>query len=226
MSNDLIIRADGIVKCFDGGEVTALDGASLHIKREETVAVVGPSGSGKTTLLQILGTLRVPDEGELFFEGASYRTIADIAKFRRKTFGFVFQSPLLVPSLTAVENVILPLIGTEISLREMKEHAVEILTLAQSDHLANRRAANLSAGEKQRVSVCRAFVSKPKLVLADEPTANLDRGNRGTVLNLMTLFNQTFRTAIAVATHDPEVTAWAQRAVSLMDGRIEEADSA
>lgn len=222
MNSDTLVRAEGIIKRFEKGAVTALDGVSLRIGKAETISVVGPSGSGKTTLLQILGTLRHPDAGELFFEGQDYREITDAAKFRNRSMGFVFQAPLLIPVLTAVENVMLPLVRSELSLKEMKRRAGEILDLAQSGHLKNRRAANLSTGERQRISVCRAFVGRPKLVLADEPTANLDRGNRKAVLDLMMLFNRTFQTAIAVATHDPEVTSWAQRWIHLVDGRIGE----
>jgi lipoprotein-releasing system ATP-binding protein len=222
MNSEVLIKAKGIIKHFEGGTVTALDSVSLEIGKAETVSVVGPSGSGKTTLLQILGTLRQPDEGELLFEGRSYPEVHDTAKFRNRFLGFVFQSPLLLPVLTAVENVMIPLVQTHLPPKEMRRRAEEILDMARSGHLVNRRAANLSAGERQRISVCRAFVGRPAFVLADEPTANLDRGNREAVLGLMTLFNQTFQTAIAVATHDPEVRAWAQRGIYLVDGRIGE----
>ncbi len=222
MNSDTLVRAEGIIKRFEKGAVTALDGVSLRIGKAETISVVGPSGSGKTTLLQILGTLRYPDAGNLFFEERNYREIADTAKFRNRSMGFVFQGPLLIPVLTSVENVMLSLVRSDVTLREMRKRAEEVLDLAQSSHLKNRRAANLSAGERQRISVCRAFVARPKLVLADEPTANLDRENRRAVLDLMRLFNRTFQTAVLIATHDPEVTSWAQRWIHLVDGQIEE----
>jgi ABC-type lipoprotein export system ATPase subunit len=218
----MLIRAKGITKHFEGGTVTALDRVSVEIGKAETVSLVGPSGSGKTTLLQILGTLRQPDEGELFFEGRNYPEVRDTARFRNRSLGFVFQSPLLIPVLTAVENVMTPLVQTHLPLKEVRWRAEEVLEMARSGHLANRRASNLSAGERQRISVCRAFVGRPAVILADEPTANLDRDNREAVLGLMALFNQTFQTAIVLATHDPEVKSWAERGIFLVDGRVRE----
>jgi ABC-type lipoprotein export system ATPase subunit len=215
-----LLRATGINKSFEKGRVRALDNISLDIANGEILAVTGPSGSGKTTLLQILGTLRSPDSGEIIFEEQNYRSIKSLAGFRNRVLGFIFQVPLLIPVLTAVENIMLPLLGSELSLEEMQARAVDLLQMADSENLAVRRVKNLSAGERQRISLCRAFINSPRLVLADEPTGFLDKDNRMRIMDLMKSFNDRFGTTMVLATHDSELTDWAQRHLELSHGKF------
>jgi ABC-type lipoprotein export system ATPase subunit len=217
---NVLIRASNISKSFERGQVRALDNVSLEIFEGEVLAITGPSGSGKTTLLQILGTLRKPDKGEVLFEEKDYRSIRSHASFRSRQFGFIFQFPQLIPVLTAEENVMLPLIGSDLALGKMRSRARELLDMADASHLSKRRVSHLSAGEKQRVSLCRAFANQPRLILADEPTGFLDRENRHKIMDLMKDFNKEFGTTQVLTTHDQELKDWAMRNLKLSDGKI------
>jgi len=219
----VIVTARGVTKVFTEGKVSvpALRGIDLEIREGEFIALVGPSGSGKTTLLNLIGALDAPTEGDLVVLG---RRIGELAKAERaelrlRSLGFVFQAFNLVPVLTALENVefVLELQGAGDARGERALAALRELGLAD---LAHRRPNELSGGQQQRVAVARAVASRPKLVLADEPTANLDGENAEILMHLMRDLRAAHRMTFLFSTHDPRVVAHAERVITLVDGRV------
>ena len=221
---ETIVSARGVTKVFhEGGqEVRALRGIDLEVREGEFIALVGPSGSGKTTLLNLIGALDIPTAGELTVLGRPVATLskAERADMRLRSVGFVFQAFNLVPVLTAVENVefVLELQGASGARRE---RARAVLTELGLGTLAHRRPAELSGGQQQRVAVARAVASQPKLVLADEPTANLDGENAETLMHLMRDLRDRHGMTFIFSTHDPRVVAHAARVVTLVDGCVD-----
>ncbi len=218
-----ILVARGVTKVFDVGrqQVRALRGVDLEVREGEFLALVGPSGSGKTTFLNLVGALDVPTAGELLVLG---RRIAELsprerADLRLRSIGFVFQAYNLVPVLTARENVefVLELQGLGEERRQRAMAALQELGLGD---LADRRPAELSGGQQQRVAVARAIASRPALVLADEPTANLDGENAEILMHLMRDMRDRHGMTFVFSTHDPRVVAHATRVVTLVDGRV------
>jgi putative ABC transport system ATP-binding protein len=218
-----VVTARGLKKAFGGGRQTvwALRGVDLSVTGGEFLALVGPSGSGKTTLLNLLGALDVPTEGELMVLGQPVAALSshERAKMRLHSLGFVFQAYNLVPVLTARENVefVLELQGMGAGRRN---RAIEVLTELGLGELADRRINELSGGQQQRVAVARAVAARPKLVLADEPTANLDGENAELLMHLMRDLRDRYGMTFIFSTHDPRVVAHAVRVVTLVDGRV------
>lgn len=223
MSDEVLISAKGLTKVFDTGEVQAqaLRGVDLEVKAGDFLAIVGPSGSGKTTLLNLCGALDSITSGSLSVLGEDMETLSrqQRADLRLKSLGFVFQAYNLVPVLTARENVefVLELQGMGSGRRERAEELLEELGLSE---FANRRPQELSGGQQQRIAVARAVASKPTLVLADEPTANLDGENAELLLNMMQTLNEENGITFVFSTHDPRVVAHAHRVITLVDGRV------
>jgi putative ABC transport system ATP-binding protein len=222
--NDTIVSALGLTKVFGSGSqaVRALRGVDIDIREGEFLALVGPSGSGKTTFLNLVGALDVPTSGALLvlgtpIAGLSRRQRADL---RLRSLGFVFQAYNLVPVLTALENVefVLELQGMGPGERRRRAHTV-LEELGLGD-LALRRPSELSGGQQQRVAVARAMAARPRLVLADEPTANLDGDNAEILMHLMRDLCERHRMTFVFSTHDPRVVAHARRVVTLVDGRV------
>lgn len=219
-----IIRVDSVSKVYHQGRVSfrALDKVSLDFKKGEFVALAGPSGSGKTTLLNLIGSLDVPDEGEVFFDQKNLSELNDSerADLRLHRIGFVFQAYNLIPVLTAAENIdyILLLQKVDKFLRTRK--VKDILQEVGLTDKASNRPDELSGGQQQRVAVARAIVTDPQVVLADEPTANLDSTTGRKLLEMMQQMNRTKKVTFIFATHDPMVMDFADRLVSLKDGRI------
>ncbi len=207
-------------------KVTALQDIDLSIEEGEFVAIVGPSGSGKTTLLTIMGTLAKPTSGKVYVYGNDVTTMDDdeLSKVRNSYIGFVFQNYNLVERMSAVENVELPLIARGVSKRERRETAMRILETLGLGELAYMKPTEISGGQQQRVSIARALAQNPKIVLADEPTANLDSKSGETVLKTFQQANREFKTTVVIITHDPDVASYARRRVYLRDGRIERID--
>ncbi|MEA2155264.1 MAG: putative transport system ATP-binding protein [Solirubrobacteraceae bacterium] len=202
-------------------EVRALDGISLRIERGEFVAIMGSSGSGKTTLMNILGCLDTPTEGRYRLDGVDVREIADddLADLRNRKIGFVFQSFNLVPRTTALANVALPLSYAGVGRAERRLRAVAALeSVGMADRL-DHEPSELSGGQQQRAAVARAIVTNPSLILADEPTGNLDSRSTGDVLAVFERLHGEGRTVVLI-THEPDVAARAQRIVRLADGRV------
>ena len=219
-----IIRVDSVSKVYHQGRVSfrALDSVSLSIDKGEFIALAGPSGSGKTTLLNLIGSLDIPDEGEVYFDHKNLSELNDSqrADLRLHRIGFVFQAYNLIPVLTAAENLdyILLLQKVEKSLRNQKvDDILEEVGLAEK---ASNRPDELSGGQQQRVAVARAIITDPQVVLADEPTANLDSKTGRKLLEMMKQMNRSKQVTFIFATHDPMVMEFADRLVSLQDGRI------
>jgi ABC-type lipoprotein export system ATPase subunit len=205
---------------YDDGAVQALRNVSLDIRAGEYVAIMGPSGSGKSTLLHLLGALDEPTSGDIIFEGKSLRQRTDLDRFRAATLGFVFQSFYLLPTLTALENVQIPMFESSLGSRERAKKAAELLALVGMTHREKHLPAKLSVGERQRVAVARALANDPKLLLADEPTGNLDTTSGGIVLDLFDRLHRERGLTLVVITHDSQVAARAERTLLLRDGQI------
>jgi putative ABC transport system ATP-binding protein len=214
-----IIAAHGVVKSF--GPTPALRDASLAAARGEILAVMGPSGSGKSTLLHCLAGILVPDAGEVWFGGRRIDTLSESARsgLRRDRFGFVFQSGQLVPELTAEENVALPLLLGGTRRAPAVAAARPWLERLGLGGLEQRRSGELSGGEAQRVALARALVAHPEVLFADEPTGSLDSLAGEQVMNLMTDAVRSEQTTVILVTHDPRVAAYADREVTVRDGR-------
>jgi len=203
--------------------VPALRGVSFDVEEGEFLTVLGPSGSGKSTLLHLIGCLDRPDEGEILFEGRNVLILNDdeLAELRLKRIGFVFQFFNLLPRLTALENVKIPLALAGISDKEADERARKLLELVGLGKRLNHRPSELSGGEQQRVAIARALINNPKLVLADEPTGNLDTKSGWEIVNLMRKLNEDIGQTFIVVTHDPQIAEAADRIIYLKDGLIE-----
>jgi putative ABC transport system ATP-binding protein len=217
------ISLRGLRKSFRMGRETihALAGVDLDVHARTFWAVMGPSGSGKSTLLYLLGGLDRPTEGEIVVGGHSVNRLDEnaLAAYRRRLVGFIFQSFNLVPSMTAVENVAFPMRFAGIGRRQRLERAYELLQQVGLADRARHRPNELSGGQQQRVAVARALVNNPQLILADEPTGNLDTASGMSIMELLAALHAGGRTVLVV-THDPRITAFAGHSVHLLDGRI------
>jgi len=220
-----IVRVEQVSKRYsqDGLFVDALSDIDLEVAEEEFVALVGPSGSGKTTLLNLIGALDAPTAGKVWIEG---REIGDLSKgelsrLRLRRLGFIFQEYNLIPVLSALENVEYVMLLQGVVEAERRRRAMDMLREVGLEGLEHRRPAQLSGGQQQRIAVARAIVSEPALVLADEPTANLDSVTGAALLDLMRELNQRLGLTFIFSTHDPMVVKRARRVVRLRDGRIE-----
>jgi ABC-type lipoprotein export system ATPase subunit len=221
MHNDIIVETHDLTKVYgDGAEVRALDGVDLAIRRGEMVAVMGPSGSGKSTLLNMLGALDRPTSGRVLVNGQDLATIKDVDRFRARTVGFVFQFYNLLPTLTARENIEIPMQGQPISRGKRRQRAEELLHLVGLGDRLHHQPAQLSGGERQRVAIARALANEPAMLLADEPTGNLDSQSGMEVMELLQKINRERAMTMLLVTHDPRVARTAQRILSMQDGRI------
>ena len=218
---DHLLFAEKLVKTYPDGDVHALNGVSLGVKPAEYVAITGPSGCGKSTLLTLPGALDRPDRGEVYFRGEPLSKRSDIDHFRARQIGFIFQSFFLLPSLTARENVQVPMYeGPVRSVKERVKKADELLDLVGMLKRANHRPMKLSVGERQRVAIARALANDPALLLADEPTGNLDSANAVHVMDLLTSFQKSRNLALLIVTHSPEIAEVANRIVKMKDGQV------
>jgi putative ABC transport system ATP-binding protein len=221
-----LLEVRDIKKTYRMGKVLvpALRGVSFDAKAGEFLTIFGPSGSGKSTLLHLMGCLDRPDEGEIFIEGTHVLKLSDdkLAELRLTKIGFVFQFFNLLPRMTALQNVELPLTIAGVSEREAKEKAKEMLRLVGLEARLNHKPFELSGGEQQRVAIARALINDPKIVLADEPTGNLDTKTGWEIVQLMKKLNEEKGQTFLVVTHDPQIAETAHRIVHLKDGLIEE----
>lgn len=219
--NDVIVETRDLVKIYgDGEEIRALDGVSLTVRRGEFVSIMGPSGSGKSTLLYVLGALARPTSGQVLVNDQDLAKVKSLDRFRNETMGFVFQLHNLIPTMTALENVEVPLHEQKMSGKERRGRAREVLELVglgdRLSHLPNQ----LSGGQCQRVAVARSLVNQPSLVLADEPTGELDSENSKEIVDLMHDMNHGLGTTFLVVTHDAAVARRTDRILIMGDGRI------
>jgi len=222
----VLLSVDKLGLHFDQGRIKALDGVDMEIREGEFVAVTGPSGCGKSSLLSLLGTLDAPTCGEIRFRSQAYSTLRDPALFRRRHIGFVFQSFHLLPTLSALDNVVIATVGGPGDARAYRNHARALLdSLGLHDRLGHL-PSQLSGGERQRVAIARALVNDPDLILADEPTGSLDSRSAQQVLALLAGLRKERRLTLMLVTHDPAVAAHADRRVAMRDGTIEHDEAA
>lgn len=222
--DEKIIVLENIVRIYQIGEVEvhALRGISYSIERSEFLAIMGPSGSGKTTLMSILGLLDRPTSGQYFLEGEDISSLSKdkMAAIRNKKIGFVFQNFNLLPRTTALENVELPLMYSNINGKESKEKAMEALANVGLKGWEYHRTNQLSGGQMQRVAIARALVNEPSIILADEPTGNLDSKNGAEIMDIFTRLNREQKITLVMVTHDPVIASYARRRLYLKDGQI------
>ncbi|MCS6937397.1 MAG: ABC transporter ATP-binding protein [Candidatus Bipolaricaulota bacterium] len=228
--SEVVVRVENVTKEYAMGHtvVKALRGVSLEIQRGEFLCIAGPSGSGKTTLLNLIGCLDKPTSGRVVLEGrdTSKLSAKELAWVRRQRLGFVFQTFNLVPVLTAYENVELPLLLLGVGTVERRRRVHELLEALGIRDFAHHRPDEMSGGQQQRVSIARALVTKPALVLADEPTANLDSETGKAIIELMHDLNKKRDTTFVFSTHDPKVMERASRVVQIRDGLISSSETA
>lgn len=219
MDQPMIVARD-LKRSFNDEAVQALRGATFTIKRGECVSIMGPSGSGKSTLLNVLGALDNEFDGELTIDGVDLRHLAKPEAFRARVVGFVFQSFHLLPTLTAIENVQVPMFVMPWSGAERRARAAELLASIGLGDRFDHVPAQLSGGERQRVAIARSLANKPKLLLADEPTGNLDSTNGQKIVEVLRQLHTSTSMTLVIVTHDASVAAMAGRTLHMLDGRI------
>jgi len=226
MSSDVVIDIRNVTKVYQMGEVEvrALAGVSFTINRGEIVAIIGPSGSGKSTLMNVLGCLDLPSSGEYYLDGEEVSGLRDdqLASIRNRKVGFVFQSFMLLPRLTAAQNVELPMRYAG-HTRGLRQRAVEVLASVGLEKRIDHRPRELSGGQQQRVAVARALINQPAILMADEPTGNLDSKSGKEIMSLILGLNETHNTTVILVTHDPKIAQQAQRVITIKDGLVESA---
>ena len=222
--NKILIKLNQVSKVFKVGEenFTALHDVSLEIDSGAFMSFVGPSGSGKTTLLNLIGGLDVPTTGNIYFkeEGLSSMSREQMARYRRENIGFIFQTYNLLPVYSVFENVLFPLLLNGEKEKDVRDRVMDIVTKVGLESQVKKRPSQLSGGQCQREAIARALVKDPLLILADEPTANLDSKNSLQILELMRELNQQYQAAVVFSTHDEKVTRYVRREVKLEDGKV------
>ncbi|HCT65419.1 MAG TPA: macrolide ABC transporter ATP-binding protein [Lachnospiraceae bacterium] len=220
-----IIKLKNIRKIYRMGDekIAAVNNISLNFNKGEICCLLGTSGSGKSTLLNLISGLEKPTKGEIIIHNKHIERMNEdqLAKFRQKYIGFIFQSYNLLGTLTALENVTLPLIFNKVPSKERKERALEMLKAVGLEDRANHKPSELSGGQQQRVSIARAFVNNPQVVFADEPTGNLDTKTTYLMMDLMIRLAEKNKQTMIIVTHDLEISAYADRVIYLTDGRVE-----
>lgn len=221
-----MIKVVNAFKTYNMGNerLTVLNNVSVNIEKGEFVAIVGPSGSGKSTLMNLIGGLDTPTKGSVIIDGEDISKLKDrkMSKFRNEKIGFVFQSFNLEPTLTALENIMMPMMFSGVGQKERKIRAFETLKLVDLSDRANHKPTEMSGGQKQRVSIARALVNKPKIILADEPTGNLDSKTGKNIMDILQNFKKQGYTIVMV-THNMNEARYADRVIKINDGLIEEA---
>jgi ABC-type lipoprotein export system ATPase subunit len=221
ISEAALLRAEGLVKHYTDGNVQALRGVSLRIHAAESVAITGPSGCGKSTLLHLLGGLDRPDKGDVYYRDKPLSQL-DIDSFRAHEVGFVFQSFYLMPTLTALENIQIPMFEGTRSPRERIQQAERLIDEVGLSHRKLHYPAKLSVGERQRVAIARALANDPSLLLADEPTGNLDSKSQDEIIHLLHRLRAERQLTLLIVTHSHEVADAADRKIPMKDGQVQE----
>ena len=220
-NNNLIIKIQGLKKSYDNGKIKALNGMDLEVKKGEFVSIMGPSGSGKSTLLNMIGALDTADEGSIEVAGIDLMKTKKLNKFRSKEIGFVFQMHNLIPNLSVIENVQIPMFETSATSKEMHDRAFELLRSVNLEDKVDQKPTKLSGGERQRVAIARALVNYPSIILADEPTGALDSKTGEVILNLLKDLHLKENVTLVMVTHEPYVGNMAQRLVTVLDGKVQ-----
>ena len=214
-------EALAVTRSYENGRVKALRGVDLRIEAGDFVAITGSSGSGKTTLLQMLGGLDTPDSGEIRFRGQSLSEMGDLSSFRAQRVGFVFQSFHLLATLSACENVQVPMVESPLPGKVREQKDIQLLEQVGLAERIQHRPSELSGGERQRVAIARSLANDPDLLLADEPTGNLDRESTSMVMELLSRIHRDNGTTLVVVTHDPSTADYARRRIMMSDGMVE-----
>ncbi len=222
----LAIDVRNVVKTFDEGRTRALDGASLQVRLGEFVALTGPSGCGKSTLLHLIAALERPDSGEIIINGEEITRTRDLSGYRAHAIGLIFQLHNLLPNLSAMGNVQVPMYESDLSAGKRREKALGLLALVDLADKANKRPTQLSGGERQRVAIARALSNDPPIILADEPTGNLDSKAGQQVLEVLRDIQRQRQATLLLVSHDPTIASAADRIVHMLDGRVEDDDIA
>ena len=218
--NECLLEARGVAKHYDEGRIQALRGVDLTVAAGEFVAISGPSGSGKSTLLHLLGGLDRPTTGEVLFRGRNLADSCDLDAFRSRSVGFVFQAFYLLPTLRAIENVQMPMFESSLTLRQRAEKAAALLCEMGLKDRFRQYPNQLSAGERQRVAIARSLANDPEILLADEPTGNLDSENSARIMSVLTGIRESRNLTMIVVTHESAVAQSAARNIHIRDGRI------
>jgi len=219
-AGEVLYEAAGLTKDYDDGRVAALRGIDMAIRHGEFVSIVGPSGCGKTTLLNMLGLLDRPSKGTLLFRGRDLTAMDDPAAYRAREIGFIFQSFHLLPNFTIEENVQMPMFGLPGSAASRRARAVELLEAVGLGHRLNHLPVKLSGGERQRAAIARSLANRPSILLADEPTGNLDSENSGHVMEILRRLREEHRVTLVMVTHDHDLARHGTRIIRIKDGRI------
>jgi len=217
---ECLLEAKGVTKSYDDGRIQALRGVDVQIKAGEFVAISGPSGSGKSTLLHLLGGLDLPTGGEIRFKGTSLANSFDLDQFRSQRIGFVFQSFHLLPTLRALENVQIPMFEGKLGIHQRRDKAEALLSEMGLEHRLHQYPNQLSAGERQRVAIARSLANDPEILLADEPTGNLDSENSVKIMAILERIQKQRNMALIIVTHEEEIARSALRNIHIRDGRI------
>ncbi len=217
-----IVKIDNLKKSYENGHIKALNGVNLTIKEGEFVSIIGPSGSGKSTLLNMLGSLDIADEGNIDVGGYNLRKSKDkdLNRFRSSEIGFIFQLHNLIPNLSVVENIEIPMFTGKLSNRERRDRACYLLDLVGLADKAYLKPTMLSGGERQRVAIARSLANKPSIILADEPTGSLDSKNSKKIMELLMNLHEKSNVTLIVVTHDLDVAKLADRSIEVLDGKI------
>jgi ABC-type lipoprotein export system ATPase subunit len=217
-----VLEAKHLTKSYDAGRIDALQDVDLRVEPGEFLAICGPSGSGKSTLLHLLGGLDTPSRGEVLYRGTELSALGSLDDYRARRVGFVFQAFHLLPTLTAEQNVQIPMFETRVGRRERADRAQALLARVGLAHRMRQYPNRLSMGERQRVAIARSLANGPEILLADEPTGNLDSHSTNVVLDLLQSLRQERQTTLLLVTHEQIVAARAQRILHIRDGRISE----
>lgn len=219
-SNTCVYEAVALKKDYDDGQVQALRGVDFRIEQGEFVAIIGSSGCGKTTLLQMLGALDKPSTGSLQYRGMSLPDQTDPSAYRAREIGFIFQSFHLLPTFTALENIQIPMLESDLPASERRGRALTLLKSVGLEHRARHFPSKLSGGERQRVAIARSLANGPSVLLADEPTGNLDSENARIILDLLVRLHEEQKMTLVLVTHDMIIARKAERNLQMLDGRI------
>lgn len=221
MNNGNVVKIKNLIKRYDNGRINALNGIDLEIREGEFVSIIGPSGSGKSTLLNMIGALDTADEGSIQVAGNDLTLKNDLSDFRSQKIGFIFQLHNLIPNLSVLENVTIPMYGNGYKSKQMTERALKLLEYVKLQDKSTRKPTELSGGERQRVAIARALVNSPSIILADEPTGSLDSKNGQMILQRLKELHEQENVTLIMVTHDLKVASLADRTIEVLDGEIQ-----
>lgn len=221
MNNGNVVEIKNLIKRYDNGRIKALNGIDLEIREGEFVSIIGPSGSGKSTLLNMIGALDTADEGSIKVAGNDLTMKKNLSDFRSQKIGFIFQLHNLIPNLSVLENVTIPMYGNGYKSKQMAERALKLLEYVKLQDKSTRKPTELSGGERQRVAIARALANSPSIILADEPTGSLDSKNGQMILQRLKELHEHENVTLIMVTHDLKVASMADRTIEVLDGEIQ-----